>query len=254
MTNMEVFPLFGCMCNAISISHIHPLMNWERCQHMYGWLELMVHHTPSKAEDKIAPFFIHPPMVHPLRIVWQIWMSSHRLVACATLYQPHIYIWWWIEWDANTCMDGWISWYIAHSSRQEQDVRQFPYIQAGPSSECCVSNMDSIPVFYCLCNGVLTSYMHLLMDWERSQPLHWWLELMVNHTPFKVEVESAPGSIHPPMVHPVNVVWTILMWSSCLVTCAMVYQSHLYIHWWIERGSNTCMDGWSSWYITHHPR
>ena len=40
-------------------------MNWEGFQEVYGWLELMVHCIPPKAEDKSVPVFIHPPMAHP---------------------------------------------------------------------------------------------------------------------------------------------------------------------------------------------
>ena len=34
-------------------------MNWDSCQYLYGWLELMVHHTPSKARVRSVPYFIH---------------------------------------------------------------------------------------------------------------------------------------------------------------------------------------------------
>ena len=46
------------------------------CVGVYGWLELMVHYKPSKAEDESAPVFIHPHMVmvHPLGVVWSVRM------------------------------------------------------------------------------------------------------------------------------------------------------------------------------------
>ena len=54
------------------------------------------------------------------------------------------------------------------------------------------------------------------------------------------------------LVHPWSVMWTVWMLSSCLVACAMMYQPDPCTQSWIWRGVNTCMDGWSSWYITHH--
>ena len=42
--------------------------------------------------------------------------------------------------------------------------------------------------------------------------------------------------------------------SSYLVVCTMMHQPHPWTHWWIESGVNTCMDDWSSWYITYQPR
>ena len=35
-------------------------MDWEWCQHLYGWFELMVHHTPSKERARSVPVFFHP--------------------------------------------------------------------------------------------------------------------------------------------------------------------------------------------------
>ena len=81
----------GCLYNGETNSQMHPLMDWEGCQHLYGWLELMVHHTPSTAITVSVPVFIHPPMVHPLSNVSSAWMWSHCLVACAKVYQPHLW-------------------------------------------------------------------------------------------------------------------------------------------------------------------
>ena len=121
----------------------------------------------------------------------------------------------------------------------------------GTSLECCVDSMDVTPLFGCLCNSISTSPMYSLMNWEGYQCLHGWFELMVYHIPSNAEAKSA---FRPSMlVHPWGIVWSVWMWSPCVVVCATVYQPHPCTHWWIERGIDTCMDGWSSWYITHHP-
>ena len=168
-----------------STSLIQPLMDWQGCQYLYGWLELMVHHTPYKAEDESAPVFIHISVEHSLG---------------------------------------------------------------------CMTSMDVIPLFVCLCNGVSTSPMHPMMDWEWCQYLYQWLAIIVHHTASNVEDESAPVFIYPPMVYHLGVVWPVWMWSHCLVAYTMVDQPHISIYWWIDSGVNTYLGGWSSWYITHHPR
>ena len=152
---------------------------------MYGWLELMVHHTPSKARARSAPVFIHPPMVYPFGVVWPVWMWSPCLVAYTMVYQHHPCTFWWIESGAKICIDSWSSWYTTHHTRQRMKVPQFSSIYP----------------------------WNILRD-----------------------------------------VWSVWMWPPCLFTCAIVYQPHPCIHWWIDRGVNIYIDGWSSWYITHHPR
>jgi hypothetical protein len=153
------------------------------------------------------------------------------------------------DWEGCQDLSGWWStWYIIHHPRQEQEVRQFYFIHAGPSLECCVASMDKIPLLGCLYNCVSTSPMYPLMNWEGCQCLHWWLELMVHHTPSQAGARSVPkfSSIHP---------WSILgvlcnqygYDALALVACTMVDQPHPWIYWWIERGVNTCMNGWSSW-------
>ena len=49
----------------------------------------MVHHMPSKARARSVPVFIHPPIVHPLDVMWPVWMLSSPLVACTMVFQHH---------------------------------------------------------------------------------------------------------------------------------------------------------------------
>ena len=74
VASMDVTPLLGCLYNGVSASHMHTLMDWQGCQYLYWWSELMVHHTPYKAEDESAPVFIYPPMVHYLGVMWPVCM------------------------------------------------------------------------------------------------------------------------------------------------------------------------------------
>ena len=77
---------------------------------------------------------------------------------------------------------------------------------------------------------------------------------MVHHTPSKARARSMPVFFHP--------CWSILgvlcdqygYDPIALVACTMANQPHPWTHWWIERGVKTYRCGWSSWYITHHPR
>ena len=54
--------------------------------------------------------------------------SIHPWVAYIIIDLPHIYTHRWIDRVVNTSMTGWISWYITHHPRQEQEVCQFSYI------------------------------------------------------------------------------------------------------------------------------
>ena len=74
LASMDVIHLFGCLYNSVSTPYMHSLMNSEGCQHLYGWLEIMVHNTLSKAEDESAPVFIHLHMEHPLSVVCPVCM------------------------------------------------------------------------------------------------------------------------------------------------------------------------------------
>ena len=74
--------LLSCLYNGKPTSPMHSLMNWEGCQHIYGWLELMVHHTLSKVRSRSVPVFIHRHMVYHWSVVWPVIMLSPWLVAC----------------------------------------------------------------------------------------------------------------------------------------------------------------------------
>ena len=50
-------------CNTTSVTRASTFStssNWEGCQHMDGWLELMVHYISFKAEAESLPVFFHP--------------------------------------------------------------------------------------------------------------------------------------------------------------------------------------------------
>ena len=126
---MDVIPLVACAIVDQPHTYNHWWFGiWRRCQHLYGWLELMVHHTPSKAEAKNVPVFFHPPMAHPCpwSVVWSVWIWSPYLVACANVDQYHTYTNWWIERGISTCIDNWNSCYSTHHWRL--NVYQFQSI------------------------------------------------------------------------------------------------------------------------------
>ena len=83
MASMDVIQLLGYLYkNGILTSLIYPMMHWEGCQHLYGWLELMVHHTSSKASGPIFCRIYKPPhnpqggLGCDTRYKW-IWMGYH---------------------------------------------------------------------------------------------------------------------------------------------------------------------------------
>ena len=50
--------------------------------------------------------FLSSMFVHPLGVVWQVWMWSPCLVAYIMVYQPHPCTHWWIDRGVNTYMDS----------------------------------------------------------------------------------------------------------------------------------------------------
>ena len=251
VASIYVIPLLGYLCNGISTSIMNIMMNWRCCRHLYRWLKLMVHHTQSKAEAKSVPVFFHS--------CWTIHWVLCGQYGCDTLALELVQ--WCIsplmnrEWcqHLNWCLD-----LIIHHTPSQAEYESAPVFIHPPM----VHPLDIVwpvwiwpPCFSCLYNGELTSSMNTLMDWEGCQHLYEWLELVVHHTPpSNAEDESAPvSSIHP---------WYIIRIlcgqfgydPRALGACIMVKQTHKCIHWWIERGVNTYMDGGSSWYIIHHPR
>ena len=125
-------------------------MDWQGCQHLYIWFKLMVYHTPPKARARSVPVFINPCMVYHLCVVWAVWMWPPCVVACTMVYQPHPCLHWWIERGVNTCMDGWIAWYITHNLMQRLIMFLFSFLHVRPSFVCCVASMDVIPLLACL--------------------------------------------------------------------------------------------------------
>ena len=182
----------------------------------------MVHHTPSKTEDRSVPVFIHVPMSHPWAwcVVLSVWIWSHCLVACTMVYQPHQCIHWLIERGVNTCMDGWSSW----NPRQRIKCASLYSSIHGTSLECQMVSLDIIPFFYCLCYVRPTSTMYSLMNWEGWQHLYGWLERMVHYTPSNAEDKSVLVFIHLPIAYlwAWGVVSSLWMLSPCLVDCATV--------------------------------
>ena len=164
MDSCFVILLLGCMYNGASTSPMNTLRDWEKCQNLYGSLELMVHHTPTKARARSVPVFFHP--------CW-----SNLGVLCGQ-YGCSPLVWLLVQLFIN----------LTHAP------------------------------------------LHLY-HWEGCQHMYGWLECIVHHTPSKAENESAPVCIHPPMVHPLDVIWPAWMWSPCLVAYTIVNQSHPCIHW-----------------------
>ena len=150
---MDVILWVGCLYNSEPTSHMYPLMNWEESQDLYWWLELMVYHIPSKTSARSVLVFIHPPMVHPLDVIWTVWMWSHCLVTCAMVYKSHSWTYWWIESEigANTYIDDWSTWYITcyPCPMQRLTVFQFYFIHAVPSLDYYVTNIDVLSLLGC---------------------------------------------------------------------------------------------------------
>ena len=77
---------YGCDPIALLLVElcISPLVNWEWCQYLvYGWLELMVHHTPSKASGQ---------RFH------RIWKSTYHPQGCVGC--DMMYNWPWMSYHA----------------------------------------------------------------------------------------------------------------------------------------------------------
>ena len=59
VASMDVITLLGGLHNGVSASLMHPQMIDRGVNTCMDWLDLMVYHTLSKAEDESAPVFIH---------------------------------------------------------------------------------------------------------------------------------------------------------------------------------------------------
>ena len=132
-------------------SHMHLLMNWEKCQHIDWWWEVMIYyHSQFKVEDESALDFIHLHMAHHWGDVLTVWMWSSCLAVCTVVDKPHICIHWLIDCGNNTCMEYWSSWCIIHHPRHKQEGWQFSSIHAGPPLKYCAASMDMIRLLGCL--------------------------------------------------------------------------------------------------------
>ena len=129
--------------------------------------------------------------------VWPFARVSYTMVD-----QPHPYIHRWIDRGVNTCMDDWSSLYITHHPRQEQEVLSFHPSTHGILFRCCVASMDVIPLLGCLCNGVSTSFLYPLMDWEGGVKIYTnvWSSWYITHHQQKQRLKMSKFSflhVHP---------------------------------------------------------
>ena len=200
MASMDIIPLYGYLCNVVSTYQMHPLMNKEGTQHLYGWLELMVYHTSSKSEaERSVPVFIYLGMAHH----WSGCMASNYMIpllGCLSNIVSSSLMHSLMVWEGYQHPYGWLELMVmehhAHQPRQEQEVCQFSLIHAGPSLECCVVSMNVTPLLGCLFNGVSTPHMHPLINCEGCQHMYGWLELMVHPTSSQARARSGPVFIH----------------------------------------------------------
>ena len=125
VVSIGVIPLLGCLRNGVSTTQMHPLIYWEGYQHMYVWLEIVVHDTPLKARMRSVPVFIHPHMAHCWSIVWPVSMWSPCLVACTMVYQPHTCKYTLMNWGAYQDVYEYLELMITHHPRQMLKVCQF---------------------------------------------------------------------------------------------------------------------------------
>ena len=145
-------------------------MDWEGYYHMYGWLEPMVHHTPSKVEAESVPVFLHPWWsilgvlcdqygCDPLALLFVQWWTNLIHVFINELRVVSTYIWM-IGAHGNGTSQ---SHTIQGKSKKYASFHQST-ITHGPSLECCVASMDVTPLLCCLYNGVSTPSMNGLMN------------------------------------------------------------------------------------------
>ena len=171
--------------NSLSTTPRHQLMNWYGCQHLYGWLEIIVYHTPHKAE---ASFY---PSSHD--ISFGCCMTSMDVIpllaACVMVVQAHTCTHWWIEMSIKLCIDDWSSWFIIRQPRQRMKLCQFSSMTHSISLGCCMLSIDVIPLICCMYNGVSTLHIYPLINWEDCWQIYGWLELMVYYTPPKAEAK-----------------------------------------------------------------
>ena len=80
---MDVIHTLSCLYNDRLTSPTTPLVNWEGCQHLYGWFNYMVHHTPFNASGSRFCTIWKPPchaqerMGCDTRYKWS-WMGCNK--------------------------------------------------------------------------------------------------------------------------------------------------------------------------------
>ena len=188
----EYYPIaWSLIYNDRPTSPMHPLMNWEGCQPLYGWLKLMVHHIPSQARARCVPVFFHPPMLHPWSwsIMWPVWVWSHCLISCAMVYQPHTLTHGWIERSTTTCMDGWNSWYMVQSKLSKAEAKSVCVVfhPCWSILGVYVASMGVILLLGWWCNVISTSHINTWMNWEENHHLYGCLELMLHDTSHTIQ-------------------------------------------------------------------
>ena len=201
VASMDVIPVLDWLCNDISTSYMHTLMNWEGCQEVYGRLELMVHHTPPKAEIKCVSFH---PSHHGISLeCCIISVGVIPLFGCLSNGRPSSSMHPLMNWEGcqHTWMENCSSWYTIYHLRQRLNMCHFYPPPHGTFLECCMVSMDVIPLFGWLCNGRPSSHRHLLISWEGYQDVYGWLEIMVHCIPPMARVRSVPVFIYSLMAH-----------------------------------------------------
>ena len=167
---MDVIPLLSSLHTGVSTSPINTLMDWQgfHCL-LYGWLGLMVHHTPTKSRVRSVPFFFYPYWSIMCRDMWPVWMWS----PCWLLVQ-------WCVNPTNALVDGLIGvtipiWMVgAQSTSHPIQGRWWKcpsfYLSAhGTSFGCCIASMD---VILFLVNCTMVDQLHPC--------IYWWVERNVN--------------------------------------------------------------------------
>ena len=176
----------------------------------------------NQGNSKKCASFISSMMVHPWSVVWPVWILSPCLVACTMVNQHHPWTHWGIDRGVKTCMNGWSAWYITHHPRQRMKVTQCSSIHPWYILWMLWGQYGCDPLRGCLYNGVSTSPMYPLMYWEGCWHMYVWLKRMVHYTLSKAIARSVPLFIHSPTIHPCSIMWSVWMWSPCLVACAMM--------------------------------
>ena len=167
--SMDVTLLLGCLYNGRPTLHMHPLMNWEWCEHIYGSLELMyiTHHPWQVLEVCQFSSICAGPSLECCVASMDMTPLLGCLYSGISTSPMHTQMDW--EGGVNTYMDDWSSWYITHHPWHKQEVSQVSCIYAGPSFGCYVATMDVAP---CLIACAMVDHPH--------QYNHWWIDRIVN--------------------------------------------------------------------------